>query len=183
MPATFSGDYAVSVGRASWAKGTWETVSMLSGTSLALAHVGGGDKDDLGRLATHAHNCGVELWIAPRLSSNEMAALMRGARAVVSMAHGEPFGLTPIEAFSVGTPALFVDEGGFRDSIVDGQNGRLLARDDIAGWHANLEMAKDSTVREQWSKAGKERISELGLSPEDHCRRLLNILDSIHDDA
>ena len=183
MPATFSGDYAVSVGRASWAKGTWETVSMLSGTSLALAHVGGGDKDDLDRLSSHAHNCSVELWIAPRLSSNEMAALMRGARAVVSMAHGEPFGLTPIEAFSVGTPALFVDEGGFRDSIVDGQNGRLLARDDITGWHANLEMVKDSTVREQWSKAGKERISELGLSPENHCSRLLKILDSIHDDA
>jgi|TARA_B100001540_G_scaffold191192_1_gene168535 glycosyltransferase involved in cell wall biosynthesis len=182
MPNSFSGDYVVSVGRASWVKGTWETISMLGGTNLILAHVGGGDKDDLDRLSSHARNCGVELWIAPRLSSNEMAALMRGARAVVSMAHGEPFGLTPIEAFSVGTPALFVDEGGFRDSIVDGKNGRLLARDDIEGWHSNLEMVKDSTVREQWSKAGKDRISELGLSPENHCSRLLRILDSIHDD-
>ena len=88
-----------------------------------------------------------------------------------------------MQAFAVGTPALFVDEGGFRDSIVNGENGRLLARDDIAGWHANLEMVKDSMVREQWSKAGRERISELGLSPENHCSRLLNILDSIHDDA
>ena len=69
-----------------------------------------------------------------------------------------------------------------RDSIVDGKNGRLLARDDIEGWHSNLEMVKDSTVREQWSKAGKDRISELGLSPENHCSRLLRTLDSIHDD-
>ena len=183
VPTTFSGDYAVSVGRASWAKGTWETISMLGGTTLALAHVGGGDKDDLVSLSEHAQDCGVELWIASRLSSPELAALMRGARAVVSMAHGEPFGLTPIEAFSVGTPALFVDEGGFRDSIVDGQNGRLLARGDIAGWHDNLEMVKDLAVREQWTKAGREWIAELGLSPEDHCRRLVKILDSIIDDA
>ena len=178
-PAAFSSDYVVSVGRAGWAKGTWETVTMLSGTGLGLAHVGGGDEGDLDRLSSHARNCGVELWIAPRLSSPELAALMRGARAIVSMAHGEPFGLTPIEAFSVGTPALFVNEGGFKDSIVDGENGRLLAREDIAEWHGWLQKVEESDLREQWTKAGRERISELGLSPEDHCRRLVKILDSI----
>ena len=153
---------------------------MLGGTDLVLAHVGGGDEGDLVRLSAHAHDCGVGLWVAPRLSSPNLAALMRGARAVVSMAHGEPFGLTPIEAFSVGTPALFVGEGGFRDSIVDGQNGRLLARDDNKEWHDWLERVKDPDIREQWTKAGRERIVELGLSPEDHCRRLVKILDSIY---
>ena len=152
---------------------------MLSGTGLGLAHVGGGDEGDLDSLSSHARNCGVELWIAPRLSSPELAALMRGARAIVSMAHGEPFGLTPIEAFSVGTPALFVNEGGFKDSIVDGENGRLLAREDIAEWHGWLQKVEESDLREQWTKAGRKRISELGLSPEDHCRRLVKILDSI----
>ena len=180
MPTTFSDDYVVSIGRASWAKGTWETVSMLGGTDLVLAHVGGGDEGDLVRLSAHARDCGGGLWVAPRLSSPNLAALMRGARAVVSMAHGEPFGLTPIEAFSVGTPALFVGEGGFRDSIVDGQNGRLLARDDNKEWHDWLERVKDPDIREQWTKAGRERIVELGLSPEDHCRRLVKILDLIY---
>ncbi|MEE3315457.1 MAG: glycosyltransferase [Candidatus Thermoplasmatota archaeon] len=179
MPAGLSDEFVVSVGRAGWAKGTWEMVSMLSGTNLALAHVGGGGDEDLSRLARHAQDCGVEMWVAPRLSSPELAALMRGARAVVSMAHGEPFGLTPIEAFSVGTPAIFVDEGGFRDSIVDGVNGRLIARDDITEWHDWMEKVRDSEIREKWAEAGREWIAELGLSPEAHCRRLVEIVDSI----
>ena len=169
----------VNVGKASWVKGVWETVSMLSGSGISLAHVGGGTSEDLERLSQHAEASGVDFWVAPRLTSPELAALMRGARAVVSMAYGEPFGLTPIEAFSVGTPALFVDEGGFRDSIVDGVNGRLIARDDIAEWHYWLEKVSDSTIREQWTEAGRNRIVELELSPEGHCRKLVEIIDSL----
>ena len=58
-------------------------------------------------------------------------------------AHKEPFGLTPIEAFSIGTPAIFVDEGGFRDSIIDGECGRLLPRDDYGKWHEALNQCRD----------------------------------------
>ncbi len=105
-----------------------------------------------------------------------MASLMRGARAVVSMAHAEPFGLTPIEAFSVGTPALFVDEGGFRDTVVDGVNGRLLVRDDRAAWQDALEQAADAETRARWAKWGRASIAELGLSPEAHSNRLTAIL-------
>jgi len=171
-----SGPYVVSVGRASWVKGTWETISMLAGSGLSLAHVGGGDDSDLARLLDYAESCDVGLWVAPHLSSLEMASLMRGARAVVSMARGEPFGLTPIEAFSVGTPALFVDEGGFRDTVVDGVNGRLLARDDRAAWHDALEQAADAETRARWAKWGRASIAELGLSPEAHSNRLTAIL-------
>ena len=70
----------------------------------------------------------VEIWIAPRLSSVDLCSIIRGAVAVVSMAHSEPFGLTPIESQTIGTPALFVDEGGFRETISDGKSGRLLPR-------------------------------------------------------
>ena len=171
--------YAVSVGRASWAKGTWETVSMLAGSGVSLAHVGGGAGEDLARLTQHAESCGVGLWIAPRLSSPEMAALMRGARAVVSMAHGEPFGLTPVESISVGTPALMVDEGGFRDTVIDGVNGRLLPRDDLGAWHSALEQVADDGTRTAWAESGRTRIAEMDLSPDAHCHRLESILHSL----
>jgi len=171
--------YSVSVGRASWVKGTWETVSMLAGSGISLAHVGGGAAEDLVRLTQHAESCGVELWIAPRLSSPEMASLIRGARAVVSMAHGEPFGLTPVESFSVGTPALMVNEGGFLDSVIDGVNGRLLPRSDYGAWHSALEQAADSGTRALWTEAGRARIAEMDLSPDTHCHRLESILDCL----
>ena len=170
------GGYVVSVGRASYAKGTWETISMLAGTGLSLAHVGGGDEGSLGMLSKHANSSGVGLWVAPRLPSPDLVSLMRGARAVVSMAHKESFGLTPIEAFAVGTPPLFVDEGGFRDTIVDGENGRLLDRGDAASWHSALEQASDPSTREGWAASGRERISELDLTPEAHARRIWDLL-------
>ena len=175
-PYPEEGEYVVSVGRASFAKGTWETISMLAGTGLSLAHVGGGDERSLGMLRGHADSSGVGLWVAPRLPSPDLVSLMRGARAIVSLAHKESFGLTPIEAFSVGTPPLFVDEGGFRDTIVDGENGRLLDRGDTASWHSALEQASDPSTREGWSTRGRERISELDLTPDAHARRIWDLL-------
>ena len=175
-PFPEEGEYVVSVGRASYAKGTWETISMLAGTGLSLAHVGGGDDGSLGMMRKHADSIGVGLWVAPRLPSPDLVSLMRGARAIVSMAHKESFGLTPIEAFAVGTPPIFVDEGGFRDTIVDGENGRLLSRGDKASWHSALEQASDPSTRESWAANGRERISELDLTPDAHARRIRDLL-------
>ena len=149
---------------------------MLRGTGLSLAHVGGGDGDSIAMLRAHAEASGVGLWVAPRLPSPSLVSLMREARAIVSMAHSESFGLSPIEAFAVGTPALFIDEGGFRDTIVDGVNGRLLPRDDAQTWHAALKEAADDDTRARWAAAGRARIEELDLSPEAHARRLWDIL-------
>ena len=175
-PFPGAGDYVVTVGRASFVKGTWETISMLSGSGLSLAQVGGGDDESIQMLRPHAESMGVDVWFAPRLSSPDLVSVMRGARAMVSMAHNESFGLTPIESFSVGTPALFVDEGGFRDTIVDGENGRLIDRSDIEGWHSALEQASDQRTREEWAARGRERISELDLGPDAHARRIRDLL-------
>ena len=149
---------------------------MLSGTGLSLAHVGGGEAGAIDKIRSHSDSCGVQIWVAPRLSSPELVSLMRGSRAVVSMAHNESFGLTPIETFAVGAPALFVDEGGFRDTVQDGVNGRLIERGDIQGWHSALDQAADPGIRESWAGRGLQRIQELDLSPEAHAKRIEDIL-------
>ncbi len=175
-PYPYNDDYVVCIGRASWAKGTWETIAMLEGTDLSLAHVGGGEPKAISKLVNHAKSKHVGLWISPKLSSPDLVSLMRGARAIVSMAHSESFGLSPIEAFAVGTPAIFVDEGGFKETIVDGKNGRLIPRIEISSWHNALTEAKLDKIRNNWKIAGLERISELNLSPEKHAERLKEII-------
>ena len=175
---TTQSEYVVTVGTANWAKATMESISMLSGTEISLAHVGGGTDSEKKQLQIHAKNNSVELWIAPRLSSSELAKLMSDALAIVSMAHKEPFGLTPIEAFSIGTPAIFVDEGGFRDTIVDGKCGRLIARDNITEWHAALDQARVPENRKNWSKFGQDRIAQLKLSPREQAEKIHQILQS-----
>ena len=171
--------YVVTIGKASWVKGTWETISMLQGSGHSLAHVGGGESGDLDSLASHAEDCKVGIWIAPRLSYTDLCSLIRGAKAVVSMAHSEPFGLTPIEAQTIGTPALFVDEGGFKETISDGDSGRLLPRDDYSAWHNALKEAGVAENRAQWSENGRVGISMKGLNPERFSERLYEIFDEL----
>ena len=166
----------MTVGTANWAKGTMEVIDMLNGTNISLAHVGGGTKMQLEKINQHAKNKSVDIWIAPKLSSEELSQLIEDSLAVVSMAHKEPFGLTPIEAFSIGTPAIFVDEGGFRDTIIDGICGRLLGRNDYSEWHNALQQCRNNEIREEWSRAGKKRIIELELSPKQQAEKIYKLL-------
>jgi glycosyltransferase involved in cell wall biosynthesis len=171
-----AGDYVVTIGRVSFVKGTWETISMLQGSDLALAHVGGGIDE---ATKTHAAEMGVRLVELPRLADGELIALVQNARAVVSHAHGEPFGLTPIEAQAAGTPALMVDDGGFRYTVEDGVSGRLLPRDDSAAWHEALDQAANEENRSAWAAAGRANITEMGLTPKDQAERLQTILATL----
>lgn len=175
-PSPFDSDYVVTVGTANWAKGTMEVINMLEGTNIALAHVGGGTRKQIEKINQQAKNKSVNLWVAPRLPSEGLSQLIHESLAVVSMAHKEPFGLTPIEAFSIGTPAIFVDEGGFRDTIIDGVCGRLLDRNNYSNWHNALQQCRDGKIREDWSKAGKRRIKELKLSPEQQAEKIHKLL-------
>ena len=152
---------------------------MLSGTDLSLVHVGGGHSKDIETLVQHAGNNAVDIWIAPKLTSNELSRLIKDSVAVVSMAHKEPFGLTPIEAFSVGTPAIFVEDGGFIDSIIDHECGRLIPRTAIQEWHAALHQAKIQANRQTWAKNGRQRIIDLKLSPTEQAEKVHTILQSI----
>jgi glycosyltransferase involved in cell wall biosynthesis len=108
-------------------------------------------------------------------------SLVKRARAVVSLARGEPFGLTPIEAQAAGTPALMVNEGGYRHTIEDGVTGRLLPRGDWSVWHAALEDARDTDTRGAWSEAGRKNIAKMGLRPEEQAATLASIIDKLRE--
>lgn len=54
------------------------------------------------------------------LSDAQMRWLYANAKALVSVSH-EDFGLTPIEAYSFGTPAVLLRAGGFLDSSIEGE--------------------------------------------------------------
>ena len=46
---------------------------MLKGTDISLVHVGGGTNQGKNEIDQHAKNKSVDLWIAPRLSSEDSA--------------------------------------------------------------------------------------------------------------
>ena len=159
--------YVVTVGRIGWVKGTWETLHSLTGTGLGLAQVGGGSAEDKQKIIAEAKRIGVPIWTMPRLSQAALRKLVRGAVAMVSHAHGEPFGLTPIEAMAIGIPALFVDEGGFHWTMKDAKSGLLIGRAPLRAetydamtkdWHQAYQMAQNLEIRKEWADTGRPHV-------------------------
>ncbi len=171
--------YAFTIGRISRFKGSHETIDHLTGSGLDLVVVGAGSASEIAVLKAYGKSRGVDVKVLNGLGSETLRAIMRNAAAVIGLAHGEAFGLTPIEAMALGVPPLFVDEGGYRETVVDGVNGRLLKRGDMASWSTALDQARNPDIRNEWAAAGLARIEELGLTPQTHAARLKAIIGSL----
>ena len=49
--------------------------------------------------------------------------------ATICVSYNEPFGLVPLESMSCGTPIVAVNEGGYKETVVNGVTGYLINRD------------------------------------------------------
>jgi glycosyltransferase involved in cell wall biosynthesis len=85
-------------------------------------------------LTETARRRGVELLIESGIDEAALIDRYRAALATVCAARLEPFGLTAIESMACGTPVIAIREGGFRESVIDGETGLLVdpAREHIA---------------------------------------------------
>lgn len=59
------------------------------------------------------------------VSEEELLELYARCKGLICTAVDEDFGLTPIEAMASGKPVVAVNEGGFRETVVQGETGRL----------------------------------------------------------
>ena len=65
----------------------------------------------------------------PSVSDAERASLLQAALLVVYTPRREHFGIVPLEAMYAGCAVLAVDEGGPKETVIDGETG-FLAKDD-----------------------------------------------------
>jgi glycosyltransferase involved in cell wall biosynthesis len=105
-------------------------VARTPGTRLIVV----GDGPDRARLAAAAPT---SARFVPEASDAELRWLYANAEALVTAAHDD-FGLTPVEAMQFGTPVVAVREGGFPETVVDGETGVLFDGADEAGVAAGL---------------------------------------------
>ena len=157
--------YVITIGHAIFAKGLWETITTLSDSNLQIVQIGGGVNE---KHKEHARKNNVELKALPRVTQATIRALMRNAKAMVSHAINEPFGLTPPEAYFVDCPVIVTNQGGFRETVVDGTTGRLMDEGD--DWI--LAINEGHKHRKEWSKAGREHIQTIDLTPETQARKV-----------
>jgi len=89
----------------------------------------------------------------PRPEAGELAALMRGARALVHPSLHEGFGLTLLEAMALGVPVVAVTSAGARE--VCGEAALLVAPDRLS--EAIARVAEDGELRARLAGRGAER--------------------------
>ena len=65
------------------------------------------------------------------INDEKLLELYRRAKIVVCTARDEPFGMIPLEAMAVGTLVIAVNEGGYKESIIDKSNGFLVERNSL----------------------------------------------------
>lgn len=63
------------------------------------------------------------------VSEDELLRLYAQCKGLVTTAQDEDFGLTPVEAMASGKPVVAVREGGYLESIINGETGLLVKPD------------------------------------------------------
>lgn len=120
------------------------------GNASAPAHL-----DELTQLAS---TLGVVFEPRLRLRDDELIDILRGARAMVYAPRLEPFGYAPLEAAACGTPTVAVAEGGVRETVVDGETGRLTDADPVAFAEAIDELLQEPAEARRMGRAARSRV-------------------------
>ncbi len=93
-----------------------------------------------------------------RLSDDELAAEYSRAFATLCTSYNEPFGLVPLESMASGTPVLAVNDGGYKETIIDGETGFLLKRDPEEFAEKIIYLIEHPEVVERMGKAGRQHV-------------------------
>lgn len=101
------------------------------------------------------------------VSEAELARLYAGARALIYPSEYEDFGIMPVEAQSFGVPVVALNQGGVKESVVDGKTGVLFGKPTVENVVGAIKILnklniKSADCMEQAKKFSKERfISEI----------------------
>ncbi|HRN96618.1 MAG TPA: glycosyltransferase [Candidatus Levybacteria bacterium] len=115
--------YYVAGGRLARAKGMDVIVDAFIKNKKPLKIFGKGfagfEEELKSKIIHHASN----IEFVGEVSDEEKLTLMAGAQAYIFASYDEDFGITPVEAMSVGTPVIAYKSGGVQETVVDGKTG------------------------------------------------------------
>jgi phosphatidylinositol alpha-1,6-mannosyltransferase len=110
----------------------------------------------------------------------ELAAHYALADVYVHTGREESFGLSVIEALSLGLPVVAVAEGGPCDTVQEGVSGYLVNADERALGDATARLLADQEHARRMGKAGAEFVAS-HYSWEQGARTLLRIFEEVRE--
>jgi glycosyltransferase involved in cell wall biosynthesis len=108
-----------------------DAAGALGSTRLVVVGTGP-DQDRLAEVAPRS------TLFVPEASDAQLRWLYANAEALVTAAHDD-FGLTPLEAMQFGTPVVAVREGGFPETVLEGETGVLFDGATASGVRRGIE--------------------------------------------
>lgn len=151
-------DYVLAVGALHPLKGHQLVIEAVARLGKRLVLVG--DRGHLeGALRGLARDRGVELDLRQGVGGDELVDLYRRAGALACGQIREPFGLTPLEAMATRTPVVAVREGGFTETVRDGETGLLVDRSPEAMAAALERVLSDRELAARLGRAGHETVT------------------------
>jgi glycosyltransferase involved in cell wall biosynthesis len=127
----------------------------LEGCRLVIAgHLAAKDRGYFGKLQRFAHGSN-DILLLDSPDDEKYRTLFSECYAVVFCAINEDLGIVPIEAQSHGKPVIAADEGGPRETVIDGESGFLVppSPEEIA--EKMIALASDAMLYERMSKLAR----------------------------
>lgn len=113
-----------------------------------------------------------------KITDNELAKEYSKSIATLCLQHSEPFGLVALESMACETPVLAVNEGGYKETVVNNKTGYLLPRNvrKFVRIVDNLVLVRNVANKLGW--AGRKHVQQ-NFSWKHHNRTLEGHLEKI----
>jgi glycosyltransferase involved in cell wall biosynthesis len=108
-------------------------------------------------------------------TSDERTRQLYRDASIVALPGVEDFGLVPVEAQACGTPVVALDQGGARETVIDGQTGVLARGRSVEAFAEALKTALETpfdpaAIRANALRFSRERfLAEFRAAVEDAC--------------
>ncbi|MCU0605882.1 MAG: glycosyltransferase family 4 protein [Candidatus Edwardsbacteria bacterium] len=156
------GAYVITVGSVNPLKNTMfllRALRSLKRDRPALVCVANGfDPDYRDEVIRYAHDHGISIDIRVNVPDRELVELYNGALFAVYAPRLEPFGYVTLEANACRIPVVAAAEGGVRETIVDQENGLLVAPDPESMAAGIGRLVSDGRLRDVMGKQGLAEV-------------------------
>jgi len=105
---------------------------------------------------------GPTIELVGEVNDEELARLYQGAIALIYPSEQEDFGIMAVEAQSCGTPVIAPNQGGVKETVINGKTGVLFDELTVEGLVKAIKHFNNIYHHSDWDKACREQATRFG---------------------